>query len=317
MSRIVESLRHTFRHAVYRYDDLQEKGFLEGLLSDLERRLGDRAGQYEFVLYSSADNTALPDALASASPRKRVLIYISDEMSRVPRHLCDKFFAIFKCYLPSDRGLPDNLFPLPLGCTAGVADRPVRAPAERSVNVFFSGNLNRNRVPLYRELTWLRYLPCRARLLPRLMHRAGWLPRDCSRIFPASHITFTGGFQRGMSGEDYCRMLYDAKIALCPCGFVSRESFRHYEALRAGCVVISEPLPDTRFYRGSPIIVLDNWCNLRRVVQDLLREPERLQTLHHQTRKWWQDVCCEEAVARFMKDKLDLLENARSPSGEP
>ena len=115
-----------------------------------------------------------------------------------------------------------------------------------------------------------------------------------------------------MSGEDYRRVLYDAKIAICPGGYASRESFRHYEALRAGCVIISEPLPDTRFYRGSPIIVLDDWRNLRGVVRELLREPERLETLHRQTRKWWQDMCCEEAVARFMKEKLDLLENAHS-----
>ena len=181
MSRIVESLRHTFRHAVYRYDDLQEKDFLERILGDLERQLGDRAGQYEFVLHSSIDNAALPCELVSAGTRKRVLIYISDEMSCVPVDICDKFFAIFKCYLPSDRGLPNNLFPLPLGCTAGFADRPIRPPAERSVSVFFSGNLNTNRVPLYRELTWLRYLPCCPRLTLRLLHRVGWLPLDCSR----------------------------------------------------------------------------------------------------------------------------------------
>ncbi len=232
MSLIVENLRHTFRHAVYGYDDLQEKGFLERILFCLERELGGRVGEYEFVLHSCVDDAAPPDALPSAGPRKRVLLYISDEMSRVPRQLCDKFFAIFKCYLPSDRGLPGNLLPLPLGCTAGFTDRPMRLPAERPINVFFSGNLNANRQPLYRELTWLRRLPCRARWTLRLMHRAGWLPQDCSRVFPASYIRFTDGFQRGMSGEDYCRALYDAKIALCPSGFASRESFRHYEALR-------------------------------------------------------------------------------------
>ena len=315
MSRIVESLRHTFCHAVYRYDDLQEKDFLERILSDLERQLGDRVGQYEFVLYSSADDTALPQELVSAGWRKRVLIYISDEMSSVPRHLCDKFFAIFKCYLPSDRGLPNNLFPLPLGCTAGFADLPIRPPAERSVSVFFSGNLNANRVPLYRELTWLRYLPCRARLAQRLMHRMGWLPRDCSRVFPASYIRFTDGFSAGCPARTTAARFSTPKspsvLAVLPAARafgITRPCGRLRRHLRA--------LVGPRFYPDRPSLswtigaTFDAWC------ETSCASRSDWKTLHRQTRNWWQDMCCEEAMARFMKEKLDLLENAHSQRSE-
>jgi hypothetical protein len=52
----------------------------------------------------------------------------------------------------------------------------------------------------------------------------------------------TPGFTQGLSQEDYWRHLAEAKIAPCPSGPVSPDSFRVYEALEAGAV----PLADNR-----------------------------------------------------------------------
>ncbi len=80
--------------------------------------------------------------------------------------------------------------------------------------------------------------------------------RELSDWIPAvrGEITLTDGFARGLSPETYGRKLALSKTVLCPRGFSSTDTFRHVEALRAGAVVISEPLPDLHLYRGSPII---------------------------------------------------------------
>lgn len=50
--------------------------------------------------------------------------------------------------------------------------------------------------------------------------------------------------------------------------------------MRLGCVVISAPLPPNRFYRGGPILELDDWSKLLPVVRDLLADPGELQLRH-------------------------------------
>ena len=101
-------------------------------------------------------------------------------------------------------------------------------------------------------------------------------------------------------GSPLSRILASSKIALCPPGFISHETIRHWEALRLGCVVISAPLPPNRFYKDSPIIQLKDWSKLRPLLDHLLTNTNELWNLHKATEGWWKRMCSEQAVADYM-----------------
>ncbi|MFU8894413.1 MAG: hypothetical protein ACNA8L_12385, partial [Luteolibacter sp.] len=173
-------------------------------------------------------------------------------------------------------------------------------------NVFFSGCLNRNR------LSWFSALAARSnRSQDRMYSRIGGeirrrllLKRGVHRVlddrFQSSYIRFTQGFSQGLAAIEYAAMLANTKIAVCPPGFVSHETIRHWEAMRLGCVIISGQLPPNRFYRGSPIIQISNWANAPAMIDELLADPSELQALHFAMARWWRDVASEEAVANQM-----------------
>jgi hypothetical protein len=86
------------------------------------------------------------------------------------------------------------------------------------------------------------------------------------------------------------------------------ECFRHFEAMRAGCVIISEPLPDTPFYANSPLIQVNNWEKGCDIAQELLKDEAKLEEIHRKTLAWWEEKCSEHATAQYIVAKIEELE---------
>lgn len=137
------------------------------------------------------------------------------------------------------------------------------------------------------------------------LHRLGLLRRY---IFSSKHdqtyIEFTKHFKGGLSASAYAHRLSDAKIVLCPRGFVSSETFRHVEALRAGAVIISEALPDTNIYRHSPIITIRNWKDGLLKAKQLLLDEDRLIHLQKESIRYYEETLSERATARYISKQI-------------
>ena len=292
--------------SAYAWDELNETTFLAGVFAALADQMGSAFGNHEFVILSSHDPQVVP-ASAAGSPANKVLVFISDETGTPPHHLSGHYRTIFKAYLTQEP-VGTNVFPFSLGYVRNVPQFPVKPVESRSIGVFFSGNLNANRFALYRQLhPVLRQLPePAAGLAYRLVRKLGWPPlrMDFSDQARSTHIRFTPAFKSGLSPTEYGQLLADSRIVLCPRGFTSAETFRHMEAMRAGAIVVSEPLPATRFYVGSPIVTAHGWADGLRKARDILRQPDVMRRLQAETARWWQNVCSEGAVAAYMRDIL-------------
>jgi len=110
---------------------------------------------------------------------------------------------------------------------------------------------------------------------------------------------------QGLSFEQYAQYIKNSKIVLTPHGSVAEECFRHYEAVKCGCIIISERLPENYFLSASPIIQVDNWGQADKIIKGLLANPQQMEELHLATLKWWQEVVFEPAVATHMKGILE------------
>ena len=297
--------------AAYRWDDMVEVEFLSGFFQHLKKCMGKCFSEYNFFVFGSHDPDTIPASTTLEIPNK-VLIFLADESSDYRSihsvlKLQPYYHRIFKAYLPCE--LPcTGVHPFPLGYVKNVPHYEVKPSHLRKNDLFFSGNLNGNRLDFYVALNPLtRLLPSdlakhflrRMRLKPRRL-----LDKLTEVANPNSKIMFTNGFRQGLSSEEYARSLHDSKITFCPKGFNSAETFRHMEAMRAGCVVISEPLPNTFFYRDSPIITVSDWRSGLAIVKNLLKNPDLLLETQAATLNWWAEVCSEKGTAEYVNNLL-------------
>ena len=95
---------------------------------------------------------------------------------------------------------------------------------------------------------------------------------------PEAYIRFNKGFFfAGLPLSEYLQVTSDSKIILSPCGFTSHECYRLSEAMRYGCLVITECLPKVPFYKDIPAIEVDNWLKAGEIINYYLLRPELLE----------------------------------------
>jgi hypothetical protein len=106
------------------------------------------------------------------------------------------------------------------------------------------------------------------------------------------------------AGERYSEIMADTKICLAPRGS-SVETYRFFEGMRQGCVVICNRLPPHWFYAGRPAIQIDDWGNLEAEVKALTADPRRLSDLHRETLAWWRTKLSDPAIGGLIAKCLE------------
>jgi hypothetical protein len=284
-----------------------ETVFLQRVFAELRHRLGGDFSKLTFVVHRRVFGEFAGKAIElDPGGPDRVLIVIADEREVFP---CDEFVsyrAVFRSYgAPSGGSSRIHEFPVGYLNPAGLAET---VPFDRrEITGFFSGYLNRNRLDLYKQFRPVWWLPKRnlsrnkyVREVARRAIEKLTKERSFPDAIPGGQVAFTEWFGKGLPPEEYARTLANTKIAICPPGFESHETIRHWEAMRLGCVVISAPLPPNRFYRNSPILQLEDWSELKPTLTRLFENPEELHARHRSTVEWWESMCSESAVADYM-----------------
>ncbi|GGF20478.1 glycosyltransferase family 47 protein [Hymenobacter cavernae] len=292
-----------------------ETEYFEKVLFYLKDNLGKSFVDYLFVLYADSwiDKNNMYDFIAAKKEaRKIVVLYFSDENSTIPHALMKSgVYAVFKNYMPTELPYP-NLFHLPLGYLKTTQQHPITEINQRKINVFFSGALHGTRLKFFKNFTLIKFLPMRY-WLSVFHHFKKLVPHTYDSFYPSSYIRFNKyGFRSGMTPALYSEILYNTKIALCPRGILSAETFRHFEAMRAGCIIISEQLPHTFFYQDSPMIFIDDWKQSDVIIKELLSNPSKLADIHQRMLRWWKNVCSEQAIANYIIAKLRHLATEKS-----
>jgi hypothetical protein len=200
------------------------------------------------------------------------------------------------------RGRPPALqIELPVG-TYNALDLPLTPFAQRKSDIFFAGSL-------FHKPGRAEHL--KARVMPKTLTREAML-RNVDRLRRHREITvnlrLTEGFQQsaGSDAAEYSTAFMDSRLALVPRGAVT-ETHRFFQALKYGCIVVTDTVPPYWFYERAPIIRLQHWDELEGALVPLLAQPERLESLHRQALAWWKTACSEEAVGRLMASTINAL----------
>jgi hypothetical protein len=308
--------------------------YFGGVFAEMERTLRDP----EIDVYLTWDTEQLP-----TYGDRVVAVVLGDEVGRIPAYV-GRVRAVFKCYgtrpvlgpgplraprltglvslaqcavrwlkwLPGSaaharlrlsrrvRGWPASpaIATIPLG-TYNQLELPMVPIAERPTDLFFAGSVE-HRASL------------RHRLSPKTRARREMLfaIERFRRRRPGLllELRLTPGFEasKARSAAAYSQGLMNAKVCLAPRG-TSLETFRVFEGLRYGCLVVADRLPGHWFYAGAPILQLDRWDELEAAVAPILDDPAALDEWHVRAMEWWRERCSEAAVGRFVAARLNAL----------
>ena len=265
--------------------------------------------EYTFIINSSLSSEKPQTTDLSWMGDKRVLIWLSNEHKYAPMDLLkNNYHHIFANYYWDT----ENVTSIPLGYYANSKDAVqdelydiVIPMKERMLNMSFIGCLNKNRLQLSSLISklprWLLVLlsACNNDLKLTLVNGFSHWFR------PKEYYKFTGEFASGLNRAMYLNILRSSKITLCPRGWSNVESFRIYESMRAGCVTITEKLPDRSYYKDIPAIQVDNWKEGLDLARSLLNDRGGLLTrLGEASRLFYEAKLSPEATAKIIMDKL-------------
>ena len=193
-----------------------------------------------------------------------------------------------------------NIVHLPWG-SASLVEVPVKAMQERTRNYYFSGGVALGSDFGYRTATGS----------PKIVARQALV--DAVAAIEKKHPHLVSGqtirvHEKIATGElsdicDYAERLMDSKVCLAPRGSVA-DTWRFFEGLKSGCAVITNPMPDEWYYRGAPVIQIESWAELESVLLPLLADEARLQEIHIQSLRYWEQVCGERALGRFLAQTI-------------
>lgn len=122
-------------------------------------------------------------------------------------------------------------------------------------------------------------------------------------------LAITSSFASSMNAlnkNSYYEKMMNTKICLVPRG-TTFESWRFFEAMRYGCIVVGETLPSRWFYDGSPAIKINDWSELEIILPRLLENKALMQEKHKESLNWWETKCSEVTVGDYMAKKLNSL----------
>lgn len=189
---------------------------------------------------------------------------------------------------------------LPWG-SASLQELTMKKISERPYSYFFSGGISHKTDRGYRKIIGGPKIYSRQALVEAIDKLEAKYPELASNRAIVVHKNVGTGALK--DNDAYAQRMMDSKVCLAPRGTVA-DTWRFFEGLKSGSVVITNPLPDEWYYRDAPVIQLDCWKDLEDVLIPLLANEAKLEEIHENAVKYWNSVCGEEAVGRYLARAL-------------
>jgi hypothetical protein len=192
------------------------------------------------------------------------------------------------------------LIHLPLGYHSQ-EEVPQRSMAERPLDLFFSGQVKH---PIartdYRHWTSTSKFVARQQLwneLERLQAQGMW-NLDLGTIAATQHQSHASAF------NSYSDKMMHSRICVAPRGSVA-ETYRLFEGLRAGCLVVANRLPEDPVFADSPIRQIDHWRELEVILRTYARRVDLLEEVRAASTAWWDAHFTAQVQASHLARELD------------
>jgi hypothetical protein len=228
-----------------------------------------------------------PEQFQTPLNRKTIMLYFSNEDFRIPTYISELGMLFTPYWWPGQPA--DNLRALPLGCNGEVPEVPPLPWAERDLDLFYSGHAHKYRMGFYQAMqeVLLHFKPGGEEL--------------------AALAIWSSRFRAGLDPSTYASYLARSKVALIPRGH-SAMTYRLFEAMRAGCLLLCEDLPPAWYLRDCPRVVMPpDWHNLGPVLSQLWQDPALMAEMQQKTLDNYRLTCRPEAVAAYILAEISAI----------
>ncbi|MCS3672804.1 hypothetical protein GGP66_000208 [Salinibacter ruber] len=192
------------------------------------------------------------------------------------------------------------VYEIPLGYNNQAA-LPVKPISEREIDVFFAGTIEPQPESLFSIRRWVP--PPKTASRREMVREAKKLDRNNPSLECRIEVADSADDSTFMGREEYSSVLMNSKICLVPRGN-NVETWRFFEAIRYGCLVVAEPLPNRWYYENSPAIELDRWSKLEVTLKNIMNNQLWVKKTHIKTIKYWNNICSENALTKYMAKKV-------------
>jgi hypothetical protein len=103
----------------------------------------------------------------------------------------------------------------------------------------------------------------------------------------------------------YSDRMMSTRICVSPRGTMS-ETFRSFEGLRAGCLVIGNRVSKESLLYDAPIIIVDRWSELESLLMKYARNINLLEEAQAKSLNFWNKFLTPETIAKVVAEKLNL-----------
>ncbi|MFL6428773.1 MAG: hypothetical protein ACJ71S_11060 [Acidobacteriaceae bacterium] len=198
-----------------------------------------------------------------------------------------------------------NIFRIPLGYQSQ-QKLPQLSMSERALDTFFAGDIA-TPFPYNDYRYWIPPTKTVTRrqlwsVLDTLRRSGEWnivlddVRPDNSASQPRS--------AKALNYQSYSERMMNSRICVAPRGS-NWETYRFYEGLRAGCLVITSPFRNEPFLRGAPVITVDSWRELPKLLRRYARDIDTLERYRLASLAWWNNHCSESVIARQLAAQLN------------
>lgn len=263
-------------------DNFCEWDYIQGVLKHL-----DLDDTFKVHVVSVTQEWDYTDKVVLDKEKSNVIIGLADEYmtDNIPQDWKDNA-TVFKAYLKPEQET-GSVHSFPLGYNKKHKKLPCKPIQTRPIDVFFAGHMASTNRRHY--LRWI----------------IDYFQEMKKSERPKLDFNITKGFNTGLSSEEYSQRLADAKIVVCPAGNVSMETFRHYEAMRSGAIVVSPKLPNTKIYKDAAICQVEEWeTNAGDAIMDLLSDQDMLQLVQERQQQTYNNRFTAKSVAKYINELL-------------
>ena len=248
-------------------------------------------------------NSILDNIIDELHGKYDIIIYLGDENPHCSKVNPD--LTIFTQYW--NNSLQKNIHFWPVFCDNNeLTNKEISKETTKDIDIYFSGNLNKNRLIFYSSLIWpFNLSPKISNYILKAIFNSYvkkilvWMSKFRSRQNGVL-INFTNAFGSGFSVRVFTQHLRRSKFALCPKGFSSAWTFRLNEAIQCDCVpvIVRDEFENTV---QPPALVLKSWCEINKYDHEKLDQIYKIKVkeINSFKEKWFNPSFLGKYVTRI------------------
>lgn len=278
--------------------------------------------EYIFIITRNVDKLPITD---KAQLQRTIVILIGDEWNRAPKY-ANKVALVYKSpgqvtklafhknwlrfnivvlaqYLRiwyKKLGYPNrkNVFSIPLFGYRYLPSLETKPFKERKYDMSFMGSISHNKETLIKKILKTPKILARTKLLSVL---------EKLKTKYNIYYKFTNTFPHANNSSEeefYSEILMNTKICVSPRG-TNLETFRYFEGLCYGCIIIAEEQPDYNYLEGSPAIILKSWDDLPKILENLYKNEALMESLHKKGMEYFAKKVDSPIIAEQMAKDIE------------